>query len=112
MFNALYRSILMVWRMLKNAVLRPFRSLYARARAATNLSRQASKLVPKVVKSVTTVKVKPKKREDYIDAGPVYVAKSLIFVVIGVLAAGAVPHLALDGEPLVHRAHLRAGRKG
>ena len=87
MFNALYRSILMVWRMLKNAVLRPFRSLYARARAATNLSRQASKLVPKVVKSVTTVKVKPKKREDYIDAGPVYVAKSLIFVVIGVLAA-------------------------
>ncbi|MGI5883645.1 MAG: hypothetical protein ACOX83_01610 [Candidatus Spyradocola sp.] len=87
MFNALYRSILMLWRMLKNAVLRPFRSLYARARTATNLSRQASKLVPKVVKTVTTVKVKPKKREDYIDAGPVYVAKSLIFVVIGVIAA-------------------------
>ncbi len=87
MFNALYRSIVMVFRMLKNALLRPFRSLYARARSAASLTRQASKVVPKVVKTVTTVKVKPKSRADYIDAGPVYVAKSLIFVVIGVLVA-------------------------
>ena len=85
MFNSFYRSILMVWRMLKSACLRPFRTLYARFRRATNLTRQASQIVPKVVKSVTTVKVKPQKREDYVDAGPVYVAKSLIFIVIGAI---------------------------
>ena len=77
----------MVWRMLKNACLRPFRTLYARFRRATNVTRQASQIVPKVVKSVTTVKVKPKSRQDYVDAGPVYVAKSLIFIVIAVIIA-------------------------
>lgn len=77
----------MFWRMLKSACLRPFRSLYARFRRATNLTRQASRLVPKVVKSVTTVKVKPQSRKDYVDAGPVYIAKSLIFVVIGAIIA-------------------------
>ena len=87
MFNALYRSLLMVWRMFKNACLRPFRTLYARFRRATNVTRQASQIVPKVVKSVTTVKVKPKSRQDYVDAGPVYVAKSLIFIVIAVIIA-------------------------
>lgn len=87
MFNSLYRMLIMLGRMLKSAFLRPFRSIYARLRRATNLTRQASKLVPKVVKSVTTVKVKPQSRKDYVDAGPVYIAKSLVFVVIGALVA-------------------------
>lgn len=87
MFNSLYRTLTMLWRMLRSALLRPFRTLYARIRRATNLTRQAAKLVPGVVKSVTTIKVKPQSRKDYVDAGSVYIAKSLIFVVIGVLVA-------------------------
>lgn len=87
MFNSLYRMLTMFWRMLKSAVLRPFRSVYARLKRATNLTRQATKLVPGMVKSVTTIKVKPQSRKDYVDAGPVYIAKSLVFVVIGALVA-------------------------
>lgn len=87
MFNTLYRTLLMMWRMLKSACLRPFRSMYAHFRRATNLTRQASRLIPKAVKSITTVKVKPQSRKDYVDAGPVYIAKSLIVVVIAAIIA-------------------------
>lgn len=87
MFKALYRTIVMLWRMIKSACLRPFRSIYARFRRATNLTRQASSVVPKLVKSATSIKAKPSKREDYIDAGHVYIAKSLIFIIIAAIIA-------------------------
>lgn len=86
-FKSLLASFRMGYRMVKNAILRPFRSLWYRLRRATSVGRQVSKIVPEVTKSLTKIKIKPEKREDYIDAGPVYVAKSFIVLVIVVLAA-------------------------
>lgn len=87
MFKSFYRTLLMILRMFRNAMLRPFRMLYAQFRRATNLTRQASKVVPKLAKSVTKVKVRPTHRADYLDAGPVYIAKSLlVLILVGIVA--------------------------
>lgn len=86
-FKSLLASLKMGYRMVKNAITRPFRTLWYRTRRATSIGRQVSKVVPQVTKGLTKIKLKPEKREDYIDAGPVYVAKSLIFVIIITLAA-------------------------
>ncbi len=84
-FNNLFKSLQMGFRMIKMAITKPFRSLWFKLKRSTNVGRQMAKAIPGVTKGLTKIKVKPEKRADYIDAGPVYIAKSFFFVVILVI---------------------------
>ena len=107
LFRQLTSSLRMGLRMLRTAVTRPFRAVWFRLRRATNLGRQFSKVVPAVTKSVTKVKLKPETRADYIDAGPVFIAKSLFVVIALVLIAGGL-FVYYIGWPFVQSRFLTA----
>ena len=83
-FRNFLSSLRMGIRMIKAAALRPVRALIFQIRRSTNMGRQVSKVVPAVSKMATNMKLKPETRADYIDAGQVYIAKSL-FVVVGLV---------------------------
>ena len=107
LFRQLTSSLRMGLRMLRTAVTRPFRAIWFRLRRATNLGRQFSKVVPAVTKSVTKVKLKPETRADYIDAGPVFIAKSLFVVIALVLIVGGL-FVYYIGWPFVQSRFLTA----
>ena len=107
LFRQLTSSLRMGLRMLRTAVTRPFRAVWFRLRRATNLGRQFSKVVPAVTKGVTKVKLKPETRADYIDAGPVFIAKSLFVVIALVLIAGGL-FIYYIGWPFVQSRFLTA----
>jgi len=86
-FSRFLKSIQMAGRVVKNAIVRPFRRLFARLKRVTNIARVVQRAIPKFIKKVTTAKLRPEKREDYVDVGQVYVAKSLIFIVVIILIA-------------------------
>ncbi len=62
----------------------------ARFRNATSLTRQASKLTPGLLKKVTDVGKKPTKREDYIETQQLFIAKSLIILLVVGIVVGAM----------------------
>ena len=81
------RSIEMIRRSLKNLIFRPIYIMRNKFFRIFNVSRYISKLQQSIMKLPLKLKVKPEKREDYVDAGPFYLAKSiLVLCLIGVIA--------------------------
>ena len=87
MIKRLTSTIELLLRVLKNAVLRPFRVIRSRMCNLFSATRIAS-AVPGAVKGLPNIlKRKPEKREDYFDWGRIYVAKSLVLVVSLIIIA-------------------------
>lgn len=87
MFKHLTDNLGIVFRVLKNALLRPFRLISSRFKYTFNIARVSSAVPSAVSKIPLLVKRKPEKREDYFDWGRVYIAKSLVFIVTAVIIA-------------------------
>lgn len=80
------RSIEMVRRSLKNLIFRPIYIIKNKFFRIFNVSRYISKLQQSIMKLPLKFKVKPEKREDYVDAGPFYLAKSILALcIIGII---------------------------
>ena len=95
MFSQLLRqlsaSIGVVFRTIRAFFTRQIYTVVARVRSATNLTRQASRVAPKMLKTVTDASQKPSKREDYFETGQLYIAKSLVvFIILGLILLGVV----------------------
>lgn len=85
MIKKIMSSINLMLRVLKNLVLRPFRTIRNKVVYFFNAGRLVTKL-PGVAKKLPKIlKTKPEKREDYFDWGSIYVAKSLVFLVLAVI---------------------------
>lgn len=87
MLKHLTDNLGIVFRVLKNALLRPFRLISSRFKYIFNIARVSSAVPSAVSKIPLLVKRKPEKREDYFDWGRVYIAKSLVFIVTAVIIA-------------------------
>lgn len=84
MLKLILKNMEMVYRTLKSIVLRPLIRLRSRIYALTNISKLLNK-VPKFFTSLLTkIKMKPEKRGDYVDAGRVFIAKSLIVILVAI----------------------------
>lgn len=82
MIKKLVSSIKLVVQVLKNLLLRPFRTVRNKSARAMNAGRLVTKF-PRLVKKLPKIlKTKPEKREDYFDWGSIYVAKSLVLAVV------------------------------
>lgn len=89
LLRQLIASFGVVFRTIKAFFTRQIYTVVARVRSATNMTRQASKIGPKVLKTVTDASQKPTKREDYFEVGQLYIAKSLVvFLILGAIAVG------------------------
>ena len=83
----LLRNLQMIYRTIKSVILRPFTILKYKISSLTNISKLLNK-IPKFFSSLLAkFKLKPEKREDYVDAGQMYIAKSLIVIIIALLIA-------------------------
>lgn len=84
----LMRNFQMVYRTLKSVALRPFVLLKYKISSFTNISKLLNKIPKFFASLLAKLKVKPEKREDYVDAGPIFIAKSLlVIIVLGLIAA-------------------------
>lgn len=95
MFSQLLRqlsaSIGVVFRTIRAFFTRQIYTVVARVRSATNLTRQASRIAPKMLKTVTDASQKPSKREDYFETRQLYIAKSLVvFIILGLILLGVL----------------------
>ena len=88
-FKQLLNSCGMVFRMFRAFFTRQIMGIRARIRRVTSLSRQAFKLLPKAMSSVAVAGKKPTKREDFVETKRLFVAKSLlVMLVVGLVALG------------------------
>ncbi len=78
----LLRNLQMIFRTLKSVFLRPFVIIKYKISSMTNISKLLNKIPKFFVSLVAKLRVKPEKREDYVDAGSVFVAKSLLVILI------------------------------
>ncbi|MGN0706440.1 MAG: hypothetical protein ACI4JC_00355 [Faecalibacterium sp.] len=90
MFSHLLRQIVLsigvVFRTIRAFFVRQIYTVFARVKSATSLTRQASKIAPQLLKTASAAGQKPTRREDYVETGQLYIAKSLIvMVVIGLI---------------------------
>lgn len=93
MIKNLIANFRVIGRVLKNILLRPFRTASARIKELSS-GRQLAGAVPGMVKKLPEIlRTKPEKRADYFDWGSIYVAKSL--VLIAAALAIALPLLYL-----------------
>lgn len=85
MIKRIFSSIQMMGRVLKNLLLRPFRIVKNKVTSMLSGGRAATAL-PGVVKKLPKIlKTKPEKAEDYFDWGSIYVAKSLVVLIVVLL---------------------------
>ena len=88
-FQQLLNSCGLVFRTFRAFLTRQVVGLRARIRRVTSLSRQAVRLVPKAMSTVAVAGKKPTKREDFVETKRLFVAKSLlIMLVLGLIAFG------------------------
>lgn len=88
--NSLFKNMKTVFRLLRSIILRPFnliRSRLSNLFNATIISRFVTKIQKAFSDFIKSLKLKPTRREDYLDVGTVYVAKSLLLVLL-ILIAG------------------------
>lgn len=90
MFSHWLRQIVLsfgvVFRTIRAFFVRQIYTVFARVKSATSLTRQASKIAPQILKTASVAGQKPTRREDYVETGQLYIAKSLIvMVVIGLI---------------------------
>ncbi|MGN1341303.1 MAG: MORN repeat-containing protein [Oscillospiraceae bacterium] len=87
MINKLFSTFRTLGRVLKNLLLRPFRTVYSRVRYFFSAGRLVS-AVPGFAKKLPKIlKTKPEKREDYFDWGGFYIAKSLVLLLAVIIVA-------------------------
>lgn len=88
-FQQILNSCGLVFRTFRAFLTRQVVGLRARIRRVTSLSRQAVRLVPKAMSSVAVAGKKPTKREDFVETKRLFVAKSLlVMLVVGLIAFG------------------------
>ena len=87
MIKKISSRIALTIRVLKNALLRPFRVIYSKINYMFSAGRVATAIPGAVKKLPKIAKRKPEKREDYFDWGSIYVAKSLVLLVAVLLVA-------------------------
>lgn len=85
------RSIEMIRRSFNNLIFRPIYIIRNKFFRLFNVSRYISKMQQSIMKLPLAIKVKPDKREDYVDTGPFYLAKSMLAMII--IGAIAIPLL-------------------
>ena len=85
MLKLILRNFKIFYRTLRSLALRPLMMLKTRLYNLTNLSKQFNKLPKFLTSLLAKVKMKPEKREDYVDAGRVFIAKSLIVILIALV---------------------------
>ena len=82
MINTLANSFRTIIRVLKNAILRPFRVIGAKIKTLFNVNKVVTQ-IPGIVKKVPEIfNAKPEKRRDYFDWKYFYIAKKLIFLLV------------------------------
>ena len=89
-FNQLTRSATVFFRTIRAFFSRRLLGLITRFRQMTNLTRGATKAATTSLQSAATVAQKPTKREDYIEAGSLLVAKSFLIKLVIILVAAAL----------------------
>lgn len=87
MIKKISSGIALTLRVLKNALLRPFRVIYSKVNYLFSAGRVATAVPGAVKKLPRIVRRKPEKREDYFDWGSIYVAKSLVLLIVVLLIA-------------------------
>lgn len=87
MIKKISSGIALTLRVLKNALLRPFRVIYSKVNYLFSAGRVATAIPGAVKKLPKIAKRKPEKREDYFDWGSIYVAKSLVLLIAVLLVA-------------------------
>lgn len=87
MIKRISSGISLTLRVLKNALLRPFRVIYSKVNYMFSAGRVAT-AIPGAVKKIPKIaKRKPENREDYFDWGSIYIAKSLVLLIAALLVA-------------------------
>lgn len=87
MIKKLTNGLALILRVLKNALLRPFRVVSSKFKYAFSVGRVTSAVPGAVKKFPKLARRRPEKREDYFDWGRIYVAKSLVLLVSVVVIA-------------------------
>ena len=82
-------------RVLKNLFLRPFKTAFSRIKYFFSAGRLVSAVPGAAKKLPKILKTKPEKREDYFDWGSVYVAKTLVYVIIALIVILPVLYIFL-----------------
>lgn len=95
MIKKLISSLELTLRVLKNVFLRPFRVIYNKVVYFFSAGRMASALPGAAKKLPKILKTKPEKREDYFDWGSVYVAKSLVLMIVLLLIIIPIVYILL-----------------
>ena len=94
MFSSLFRqlasSVGVVLRTFRSFFTRQVTAIWAQIKSVTSLTRQASKLAPKMLKSATTAGKKPTKRSDYVETKQLFIAKSFFVILALVLVAAGL----------------------
>ncbi len=94
MLKLILKNIEMLYRTMRSLVLRPLIMLRSRIYRWLNIRRLLNKIPKFLTSLLAKIKLKPEKREDYIDAGRVFIAKILIVILIVLVIA--VPLLAYN----------------
>lgn len=95
MIKKLLSTLRTLFRVLKNLILRPFRTAYSRIKYFFSAGRLVSAVPTAAKKLPKVLKTKPEKREDYFDWGSFYIAKSLVYVLIGLAVIIPVLYILL-----------------
>lgn len=83
----LLRNFQMLYRTLKSVALRPLTVFKYKISSLLNISKFLNTIPKFFTGLLARLKVKPEKREDYVDAGRVFIAKSLIVILVLLLIA-------------------------
>ncbi|SHN76106.1 MORN repeat-containing protein [Desulfitobacterium chlororespirans] len=83
----LMKYIQIIYRTTRSVVLRPFVLAKHKFSSLTNLSKFLNQIPKAFASLLTKFKLKPEKREDYVDAGPIFIAKSLLVILVVILVA-------------------------
>ena len=78
----IYSSVGVVFRTFRAFFTRQFMGVRARIRRITSFSRQAARLIPKAMSSLAVAGQKPSSRKDFIETKRLFVAKSLLVMLV------------------------------
>ncbi len=95
MIKKLTNGFELIFRVLKNALLRPFRVISGKIKYTFSVGRVTSAVPGAVRKLPKLAKRRPEKREDYFDWGRIYIAKSLVLITAAVIAALVLIYLLI-----------------
>jgi len=88
LLKLILKNIEMFYRTLKSIVIRPLIMFRSRIYRLTNISKFLNKIPKFLTSLLAKLKMKPEKRDDYVDVGRVFIAKSLIVILVAILILG------------------------